>query len=223
MIRFGIIVRRKAHMYQAFVDKLQYLIRPERLSDAVDLAHRYWHEEYTGRMFHELSNNSQPNEITAQDIVAVSTLGVTVPAGVAVWLLGEGADDVRALLERIPVDRDVWAPDDLLDAGEPTWRLWDLLSTASWPHALPGNGMGTTTISKLLATKRPRLVPIWDSVVRKLFAPVDNYWAAFGQALADDSLRLQLSIASSGEAPEGATLLRRIDALLWMIGQQNDW
>jgi Family of unknown function (DUF6308) len=210
-------------MHEGFVDRLQYLIRPDRFDDAVELAKRYWREPYTGRMFHELSDTSHPNEITAKDIVAVSTLGVTVPAGVAVWLPDEGAATVRALLQRIATDRDVWEPGDLLNAGGPTWGLWDLLATARWPAARPNNGMGTTTISKLLATKRPRLVPVWDSVVRKLFPPVDNYWAAFSHALADDNLRLQLSIASSGHAPEGASLLRRIDAPLWMVGQLADW
>src|ERR1017187_6224001 len=122
-------------MHEEFVETLHYLIRPERFDDACALSKRYWTEPYTGRKFHELSNMSNPNEITAEDIVAVSTLAVTVPAAVAVWLLSdEGTDAVRGLLLRIPADRDVWEPHDLLDKGGPTWSLWDLLATACWPH-----------------------------------------------------------------------------------------
>src|SRR5258708_3955735 len=55
------------------------------------------------------------------------------------------------------------------------------METASWPAPTPNNGMGRTKISKLLAAKRPRLVPIFDSVLERLFPPVTNYWRAFEQ------------------------------------------
>jgi hypothetical protein len=82
--------------------------------------------------------------------------------------------------------------------------------------------MGPTTISKLMAAKRPRLVPIFDSVVRALFPPVQNHWQAFYRVTSDPKLRLESSIASPG-GPESAGFLRRLDVLLWMIGQKPDW
>jgi len=172
-----------------FVERFRYLIRPQRFDNAVHLAERYWREAFTGRRFYELWDASRPDEITARDVVAVSTLGVTVPPAVAIWLLNdEGARATRALLDQIPTDRDIWDADDLLERGRAAWDLWDVLETACWPEKRRGNGMGSTTISKLLATKRPRLVPIWDSVVRSLFPPVQNYWEAFRCALGDESL-----------------------------------
>ena len=44
---------------------------------------------FTGSQFELLADTDHPNEITANDIVAVSTLSVTIPPKVAVWLLGE--------------------------------------------------------------------------------------------------------------------------------------
>lgn len=83
--------------------------------------------------------------------------------------------------------------------------------------------MGRTKTSKLLAPKRPSLIPIFDSVVERLLPPVVDHWEAFGHVFADDDLPLLLAIASRSGAPEGATLLRKLDVLLWMIGQQPDW
>ncbi len=214
-------------MYEDFVATLRNLIRPDRFDRAIDLAERYWStdgEQYTGRVFHELSDAAHPNEITAQDLVAVSTLSVTVPPRVAIWLLSEdGKASVGELLTEVPTDKDIWESSTLLTKDRELWRLWELLNRARWPTHRPNNRMGRTTISKLLACKRPRLVPIWDSVLETLFGPVGNYWEAYRRALSDEALRLELSVASSGHAPEGAGLLRRMDALLWMIGHEDNW
>jgi hypothetical protein len=211
--------------YEAFGVRLGELFHGDRYARAAELARRFWTEPFTGRYFHVLADRDRPNEITEIDIVAVSMLGVTIPAPVAVSLLtGDERGAVGELLAQIPLDADIWDAEDRLEQGEPLWSLWDLLNRISWPTSTLANDMGQTKISKLLATKRPRLVPVFDSVVAKLFPAVDNYWAAFAHALADVNDRLTLSIVCGGEyVPEEAGFLRRLDAVLWMIGHEPDW
>ena len=207
--------------YAAFAGALRELLTgEERFERASGLARRYWSDAFTGRYFHELADRDRPNAITAADIAAVSTLGVTIPGAVVIWLLRDGRDEVSALLEDIPTDVDIWDAGERLARGGALWTLWDLLLVGCWPAPKPANGMHRTKISKLLATKRPRLVPIYDTVLEKLLPPVANYWTAFERALGDEELRLLLSIAAGGGAPEGAGLLRRVDAMLWMIGRE---
>lgn len=73
--------------------------------------------------------------------------------------------------------------------------------------------MGPATTSKLLAAKRPRLVPIVDSVIKSVL-PSKAHWAAFADALADQGRRRKIEAATS--APGHLSLLRRIDIAIWM-------
>lgn len=197
------------------------------MEEASQLANRYWTENDTGRYFHVLADDDHPNEITANDIAAVSMLSVEVPAAVTIWLLtDDGRSEISERLARVPTDVDIWDAPELLERGGDLWSIWERLNEACWPAPKPGNKMGPTTISKLMATKRPRLVPVWDTVVAQVMRRnhEDAHWAEFANALADDKLRLLLSIASVHGTPEDTTFLRRLDAMLWMIGKHHpDW
>lgn len=172
---------------------------------------------FTGSRFELVADHSRPNEFTASDLVAVSMLSVQVPPSVAYWLLStEGQLTTRPLLAAVPTHVDIWDPDAtaLLAKGGPLWDLWDLLDRATWPHPVPGNGMGPTTISKLLAAKRPRLVPVWDSVVERVLGPIGPFWDDMRSALGDDHLRA-LILDATADAPPHVSLLRRVDAAIW--------
>src|SRR3954451_19779328 len=102
---------------------MRNLVAAERMAKASALVRRYWGEPFTGRWFHELADRAHPDEITAADIVAVSTLGVTVPAGVAVWLLSDnGRASVAQLLADIPGDVDIWDDAALIAEDSRLWR-----------------------------------------------------------------------------------------------------
>lgn len=183
-----------------------------------DLTKRYWHEKpFTGQHFDRLRDSENPNVITERDLVAVSMLSVTVPAEVAIWILGNGRSEIETLLSEVPADADFWADSHNLDAGSPMDVLWRLLGQGCWPSPKRGNGMGRTTRSKLLATKRPALVPIWDSVVESVLGRTEDYWASLRGAL-DGEVR-ELWANATADAPEHVSLLRRIDAALWMYGK----
>ncbi|QHE73624.1 hypothetical protein GFS60_07284 (plasmid) [Rhodococcus sp. WAY2] len=87
-------------------------------------------------------------------------LSVQVPAKAARAILHTEAAALNSLLAAIGPDR------ALVDEPEPLtpgWPAWDL-ETALW--ALPGIGRAKAT--KLIARKRPRPYPSWDSVVSEV-------------------------------------------------------
>lgn len=172
---------------------------------------------FTGSRFEALADADRPNEITARDVVAVSTLSVDIPPRVAAWLLSaEGRETVTGLLVSVPVGLNLWESEaaEAVERGGSLWRLWELLGSASWPQSTPANGMGPTRVSKLLTAKRSGLVPVSDSVVRSTLGPTRDYWADMRNALLDDDLRAKILNFTSG-APEGVSLLRRIDVVIW--------
>lgn len=191
---------------------------------ASDLLRVYFSPDrpYTGAHFETLGGLWSATDryaITPADIVAVSTLSVDVPAGASIRLLGDDSATVTALLREIPTDLDlVHAADEVIGPGSAASRLWELL------RAYPG--MGQTKTSKLMARKRPGLIPIYDSVVKRVLEVPDSsgHWAglraelqADGRALHERALRLRKD-AGLGDH---VTALRVIDVVLWMHGKEQ--
>jgi hypothetical protein len=78
------------------------------------------------------------------------------------------------------------------------------------------DGVGGVTAGKLLAAKRPRLIPILDEKVEgTLKPPKDRFWVTMYDELAD-SARRQIIAQVTDTAPAHVSLLRRIDVALWM-------
>jgi Family of unknown function (DUF6308) len=96
----------------------------------------------------------------ADDLVAVTFLSVRVGPLAAYVLLGERGSDFSEILEMIGPDR------DLVDEAEEIPRDWPAWELDRELTCLPD--VGPTLASKLIARKRPRLVPVYDSVVRKV-------------------------------------------------------
>jgi len=175
---------------------------------------------FTGSQFELAGDGDHPHEITARDLVAVTMLGVQVPERPALWILENGRDQVRTLLEQVPTNVDMWDPgaQEHLAPGGRLWRLWDLLGEAYWPVQRRSNGLGRTKRSKLLAAKRPRLVPVVDTIVEQQLGKAGNYWQAFGDVMADEPLRREIERATKA-APDHVSLLRRLDVVVWMTGK----
>lgn len=112
------------------------------------------------------------NRIVADDLVAVSFLSVDIHPRAAIGILDTHADEITDLLGAIPADIDLWDADiDRLNSDDsPASELWALLR--GWKYG--SWNVGQTRASKGMARKRPRLIPIYDSVVRPLMGLKDS-------------------------------------------------
>ena len=155
---------------------------------------------------------NDPYRITSDDLLAVTFLDVALPPPAVRLLLGAQAQHVTDLLGPVPSEIDLWAAsEEHLDAAERVWACLD---------SLPG--VGPVTAGKLLARKRPRLVPIVDSVVESLLGwPTDRYWMTFREVLADPAVRAQVEALRPPGIEQQVSTLRLLDVALWMRGSKG--
>jgi Family of unknown function (DUF6308) len=172
---------------------------------------------FEGDLLHTLPGNA-PDEITIEDLFAVTMLDVSVaPRGVRRLLFDE---EVRRLvstfLAKMPSTVEIWEQPDLLGAGTPAWQLYGLLQRQ-------GDRVGPVTAGKLLARKRPHLVPIVDSIVEKIFGGLRGRacWPVFVELLSSASRRERLVQIRPPDVATSVSLLRILDVTLWMWGSQG--
>jgi hypothetical protein len=183
---------------------------------------------YTGSLYNCWGGGGAPsrdvNRVTSDDLIAVSFLSVDVPGEAAFGILETHAALISDLLAQIPVDLDMAdVPadefDKVLGDASPALQLWHVLrgrDTGRW-------GMGETRTSKLMARKRPLLVPVYDSVVGHLMSPglgSAGQWKRWHTSLTDGTglpQRLQEIRRVSG-VTDPISDLRVMDIVLWMYG-----
>jgi hypothetical protein len=175
---------------------------------------------YTGSQFDRFDpsggRSASLNTFTSDDLVAVTLLSVRVPGRAAFELLGPQRRRFEVLLEAVGTDRDFAIEDSIAeDDFRPAWDLWRALSE------LPG--LGPTTVSKLMARKRPKLFPIYDSVIDgTVLGGTGVLWAPLHAALRADSFALHkrlLRLRVGAGLDEAVSALRVFDVLSWMDGK----
>jgi hypothetical protein len=164
---------------------------------------------FTGRHFERYSDQGADNSFEPSDVLAVRTLSVDVPVESAAELLLTRGEWFSEYLADVPVERDMWDVERDVFADE---------SAASLTHARLRtlDGVDWVTAGKLLASKRPRLLPVYDNLVKSLLNRHGGpFWLPLYDQLSDPQRRSKIDIACS-TAPEHVSLLRRIDVALWM-------
>jgi hypothetical protein len=172
---------------------------------------------YAGRLFERVGGGGDrpevANRLTAEDLLAVECLSVQVPPEAAFELLhGALARRLSDILSQIPTGvriRDDDAERHLAD-GSPADTAWRLL------HSL--SGVGWVTAGKLMARKRPALIPVYDQVTRCVLGAPDKVWIGLHQAMHEDRAltdRLE-RLAAKASVPARVTSLRTLDVILWM-------
>ncbi|MYS13720.1 hypothetical protein GTW73_07140 [Streptomyces sp. SID4982] len=177
---------------------------------------------YTGARFEHLGGGGDRVEVadavTAEDLVAVQMLSVTVPGWVSLDLLeGDLGQQMSRLLREMPRELDMAeAEAGELESGSAAEWAWDLLDAQ--------HGVGWVTAGKLLARKRPRLVPVYDRVVRCVLGSPSSFWLDLHRALRANGRALQhelLDLRERAGIPETVSALRVCDVVLWMAHHED--
>jgi hypothetical protein len=177
---------------------------------------------YTGARFDTLDGGGPRPDIrdkmTAADLLAVQCLNVTVPAPVSLDLLdGHLGIQVSALLRHIPATLALGEPgtrDHVLDSS-PADQAWHLLDARE--------GVGWVIAGKLLARKRPHLIPVWDRVVRCAMGYPEKAWLWLDELLGqNERLAEQLDqLHHLARLPDLVPRLRVLDVIIWMRHKQR--
>jgi hypothetical protein len=162
--------------------------------------------------------HADANRFTADDVVAVSFLGIAVPAKASWVLLCGRPDDFNNALADFP-DQDLAEVDPgTITCTWTPWMLWDLL------REIPG--IDWVTAGKLLARKRPQLIPVYDRIVKSVTGRDPNFWRPLCEALRlDDNalhhrlIRLRTEAGVSSSVPA----IRIFDVIAWLEGKEQGW
>lgn len=166
---------------------------------------------FAGRHFETLSAMGEPDKFTATDLLAVEALSIKFPSDAAVVLLDEKrAESLNEELLGIPANKNMWeVPRKVFEKGQAADRLHTKLQ-----EVLPG--VGWVTAGKLMAAKRPKLIPVFDTFVKDELKPPSGYfWESMYDQLADPRRREVISHMVSC-ASDRVSLLRCIDVAVWM-------
>jgi hypothetical protein len=171
-------------------------------------------DQFSGRWFEKFAAMGDPNRFEPSDVLAVEALSVEVRTESAAKLLVTEADRFNSLLERIPTDVDLWdLPRSVIEPGSAAHDLHAGLDDL--------RKVGWVTAGKLMAAKRPRLIPILDKEVMGLLKPPKGkFWITMHDQLVNDSRRQAIAEVCDC-APDGVSLLRRVDVALWMHATQK--
>ncbi|MBM0229060.1 MULTISPECIES: DUF6308 family protein [Micromonospora] len=154
------------------------------------------------------------NTVTAEDLIAVQLLSVQVRPHRALDLLqGQLGRELAAELAQIPVDVELGAHEafPLIVEGGHADNAWRMLRNA--------DGIGWVIAGKLLARKRPKLVPVYDDVVSCAFGTGTGFWEWLHGKLREEggvlAQRLR-ALHAEADLPAVVSRLRVLDVVFWM-------
>lgn len=175
---------------------------------------------YTGAAWDEWDPSGRReqdvNEFTADDCVAVTLLSVNLSGSAAHRLLVRDRARYNALLVEVGPNR------DLVEVAQPITDDWPASVLYRAVRELPK--VGRTKTSKLLARKRPALIPIWDSVIGGVTQAGDYFWEPLRQELRANDAELHrrlLRLRDQAGLSPPVTALRVFDVVCWMEGKDR--
>lgn len=200
-------------------------LQPGAEDEATGLLQRYFDLSldggyYSGALFERLDGGGDREEVrdkfTGADLIAVKMLSIRVPQEM-VYGIRDHEQSFSDLLRQIPHDLDlVDASVDVISKGSPAWTLWSALNRV--------HGVGWVVANKLLARKRPRLLPVYDNDVRDLLGSPNGFWSSLHATLrADDGALHNRLVDIRHRAGVGGDIspLRVFDIVCWMAAQRG--
>ena len=207
---------------------------PEKLIDivgreGVDHLEAYFAPAaYTGQWFETFAGGGDRAEtrdrITVDDLYAVEALNVQVPFAVGKELLeGRLGDDVGARLRRIPTDVELGGRGggELVAENGQADQAWRLLNDRNQKA-----GIGWVIAGKLLARKRPKLIPVYDSIVRCQFGAPKHVWSKLHGRFAENNGGLRTALVAARMTvgvEDRVSILRALDVVLWRRHVKDHW
>jgi hypothetical protein len=176
--------------------------------------------DFVGELFTTIGS-THPDTFEADDLLAVHLMGMNFTATATTALLTPGPErDVTSnLLATIPTTVEIWEDEADLSDSSSANELWQRLVHEKGTYS----GVNWVTAGKLLARKRPRLIPIVDSVVTALIPSRDErYWALFQNYLRTPGAvdRVE-SLRPEGMSRSATPTLRLLDTAIWMRGSKG--
>lgn len=197
------------------VDAIRSTLEQE---DAAELLDGYFAPgAFTGAHFERLDGGGDRPEVanvfTAADVASVALLSVPLEGSIVQWLLVDAADQLASLLADVPMA-------DLATA-EGREALSDDGKAAELYELLRGRDkIGSTKASKLMARKRPALVPIRDTVVSAHLGDPHRWWPVWRAAMGDDDVVARLDELRAASGVPELTRLRAADIVLWRAAER---
>ena len=161
---------------------------------------------FAGLTFDFLGHNP-PNEITPDDLLSATLLDKRWPPLAVRKLLSGQPAACAELLSRIDSGTTIWAPQagQELSNADPLWKELTKL-----------HGVGVTLTRKLLARKRPMLIPITDSIIRNAIGYPGKTWHTIRYCFEQESIRQAVESLRPPNAQD-VSLLRIFDVAIWML------
>lgn len=176
---------------------------------------------YTGRRFEVLDGGGDRpavrDVINDSDLLSLALLSIDLRGR---WLVRalDRRDAWSELLSQVPADLHLRDADDaVLKPGSALHRLWQEVAGVD-------GGNRWVTAGKLLARKRPHLVPVLDRVVLEVVRPPkDGWWRTMRRVLQVPGLEKRLGeLRQEGSVPSHVSDLRLLDVVLWRTGKERD-
>ncbi len=168
---------------------------------------------FAGTTFDDLPDNPS-DRFTPSDLVAATLLDMRFTPRAVRAILHDQARQLGQLLSAVPDDVDLWSATD--EQLAPAYTLYRALRAGG-----SLKGVGPTTASKLMARKRPRLIPIVDSVVRNALEFETDEWVELRSALREPGLVDRIEALRPASVPSPVSTLRLLDAAVWMRYSQG--
>lgn len=94
-----------------------------------------------------------------------------------------------------------------------------------WDALRKHTGMGPTKTSKLMAAKRPHLIPIQDKQVRQAIGVEgDGYWETWARTMSEPGAVEEVGrLAVDAQVSGGVSLLRVLDIVIWTSAHGYKW
>ena len=146
-------------------------------------------------------------------MLAVSLLDVPIPPRAVRRLLEDEAliATMDRLLNEVPTDADLWEVErGVLEAAD-----------QAWAELVKLQDVGPVRAGKLLARKRPRVVPIWDDVVATVVGETHGDWWSVLKCCLQHELDLRTRIDELRPAAS-VSVIRTLDVIIWMTRSRSD-